>query len=435
MREVDVLVIGAGAAGLLAARTLARAGRTVAVLEARNRCGGRIHTFTDAGFSAPTEGGAEFLHGDVPLTRSLLAEAGRTSIPTTGSTYQVVQGETRESEDFIENLPELLEKLHALSEDITLANFLSQHFGAEPYAPLREQVTRFAEGYDAADATRASAFALRDELSGGGFDDSPHPEGTYSELIDQLATQLQQAGGQLYLETPVQEIRWQPGQADVQTVDGRVFRAQQVVVTVPLGVWQTAADSASYLHITPDLPEHRAAAAQLGFGAVIKVLLEFKTVIWQQPSTDLTQPKPDLSFLFSDAPFPTWWSQLPDPRPLLTGWLAGPAATRHQHTPNEVVLTQALASLASLLGTSSAYLRSQLRAHRVINWAADPYALGAYAYTAVGAAANRTTLATPVAQTLFVAGEGVYDGPYIGTVEAALVSGAEVAQRVLESQK
>lgn len=435
MKEVDALVIGAGAAGLLAARTLARAGQTVAVLEARNRCGGRIHTFTDAGFSAPTEAGAEFLHGAVPLTRSLLAEAGRASIPTTGATYQVVQGETRESEDFIQNLPELLERLHTLVEDVPLADFLNQHFSAETYAPLREQVTRFAEGYDAADAHRASSFALRDELGGGGFDDSPHPEGTYGELINQLATQLQQAGGQLHLNTPVREIRWQPGQVAVQTADGRGFRARQIVLTVPLGIWQAAADSASHLRFTPDLPEHRAAAAQLGFGAVIKVLLEFKSTIWQQSSADLTQPKPDLSFLFSDAPFPTWWSQLPDARPLLTGWLAGPAATRHRHTPDQEILTQALASLAGLLGTSAAHLRSQLRAARVVNWAADPYALGAYAYTAVGAAANRATLATPVAQTLFVAGEGVYDGPYIGTVEAALVSGADVAQRVLESLK
>jgi monoamine oxidase len=435
MKEMDVLVLGAGAAGLLAARTLARAGRTVAVLEARNRYGGRIHTFTDAGFSAPTEAGAEFLHGDVPLTRSLLAETSQASIPTTGTTYQVVQGETRESEDFIQNMPELLERLHALAEDMPLADFLNQQFSAETYAPLREQVRRFAEGYDAADAQRASSFALRDELSGGGFDDSPHPEGTYGALIERLATQVQEAGGQLHQNTVVQEIRWQPGQVAMQTADGRVFRARQAVLTVPLGIWQAKADSSSYLHITPDLPNHRAAAAQLGFGAVIKVLLEFKGVIWQQSSADLTQPKPDLSFLFSDAPFPTWWAQLPDPRPLLTGWLAGPAATRHQYTPDDVILTQALESLACLLGANVAYLRSQLCAFRVVNWAADPYALGAYSYTAVEAATNRAALATPVSETLFVAGEGVYDGPYIGTVEAALVSGAEVAQRVLESLK
>lgn len=435
MTDVDVLVIGAGAAGLLAARTLARAGRTVAVLEARNRCGGRIHTFTGQGFSASTEAGAEFLHGDVPLTRSLLAEAGRGSIPTTGTTYQVVQGETRESEEFIQNLPKLLEKLQALTEDIPLADFLAQHFSAETYAPLREQVTRFAEGYDAADAQRASSFALRDELSGGGFDDSPHPEGSYGELIERLVTELQAANGQLHLNTLVQEIRWQPGQVAVQTANNREFRARQAVLTVPLGIWQAKADSTSYLRITPDVPKHRAAAAQLGFGAVIKVLMEFKDVIWQQSSADLTQPKPDLSFLFSDAPFPTWWSQLPDPRPLLTGWLAGPAAARHQHTPDAAILTQALESLAGLLGSSAAYLRSQLRAARVVNWVADPYALGAYSYTAVGAAAHRAALATPVAETLFVAGEGVYDGPYIGTVEAALVSGADVAQRVLESSK
>ena len=142
---------------------------------------------------------------------------------------------------------------------------------------------------------------------------------------------------------------------------------------------------------------------------------------------------PDLSFLFSDAPFPTWWSQLPDPRPLLTGWLAGPAATQLRTTPDETLLAQALASLAGLLGTTPAFLRSQLLAHRIVNWAADPYALGAYAYTAVGASEGRAAMGTPVANTLFIAGEGVYDGPYIGTVEAALTSGADATRQLLGS--
>ncbi|MBC8081977.1 MAG: FAD-dependent oxidoreductase, partial [Hymenobacter sp.] len=186
MTEADVLIIGAGAAGLLAARTLARAGWRVAVLEARARPGGRIHTFTDAGFSGPTEAGAEFLHGAVPLTRALLAEAGRTTFPTTGSSYQVAQNRVRESEEFIEDAPRLLAQLHALPHDMPLADFLTRYFPTAPDAPLREQVTRFAEGYDAADPRYASTFALRDELSGGGFDDSPHPEGSYGGLIARL---------------------------------------------------------------------------------------------------------------------------------------------------------------------------------------------------------------------------------------------------------
>ncbi|WP_375435968.1 flavin monoamine oxidase family protein [uncultured Hymenobacter sp.] len=428
-----VLIIGAGAAGLYAARTLVQAGRRVIVLEARNRAGGRIHTFTDAGFSAPTEGGAEFMHGAVPLTRGLLDEAGLTSFPTTGTTYQVVEGRIRESEDFIQDVPHLLEQLHALPHDMPLADFLTDYFGEEQYAPMREQVMRFAEGYDAADAQRASSFALREELSGGGFDDSPHPEGTYGSLIARLVADTEAAGGTLHLATVVQEIRWQPGQVEVYTTDGRSFQATQILITVPLGVWQAAADSPGYIRIESELPAHRAAAVSLGYGAVIKVLLEFKDAFWQHSSSAVTQPMPDLSFLFSDAPFPTWWSQLPDPRPLLTGWLAGPAAARLRATPDETLLVQALDSLAGLLGTTPAFLRSQLRTHRVVNWAADPYALGAYAYTTVGASAQRTVLATPVANTLFFAGEGVYDGPYIGTVEAALTSGADAARQLLDA--
>ncbi|MDF7812094.1 NAD(P)/FAD-dependent oxidoreductase [Hymenobacter sp. YC55] len=428
-----VLIVGAGAAGLYAARTLVQAGRSVVVLEARNRPGGRIHTFTDAGFSAPTEAGAEFMHGAVPLTRGLLDEAGLTSFPTTGSTYQVIKGHLHESEDFIQEVPQLLEQLHALPHDMPLADFLTEYFGEEQYAPMREQVTRFAEGYDAADAQRASSFALREELSGGGFDDSPHPEGTYGNLMARLVAEVEAAGGTFHFSTVVQEIRWQPGQVDIRTADGRRLQAAQVLLTVPLGIWQAPPDSPSYIRIEPELPEHRAAAANLGYGAVIKVLLEFKDAFWQQASPQLTQPMPDLSFLFSDAPFPTWWSQLPDPRPLLTGWLAGPAATRLRTTPAETLLAQALDSLAGLLGTTPAFLRSQLLAHRIVNWAADPYALGAYAYTTVGASEQRTTLGTPVANTLFIAGEGVYDGPYIGTVEAALTSGADAARQLLDA--
>lgn len=422
--HTDILIIGAGAAGLLAARELAAAGRQVLLLEARDRIGGRVHTHTPPGFAQPIEAGAEFMHGAVPLTCALLAEAGIAWQATAGRTYVIREGRVQPDADFFAELPPLLAKLAALPHDMPLAEFLAREFAGPEHVALRATATQFAEGYDAADAARASAWALRDEWTAGGAEDSPRPVGGYGPLLHWLAAQAQAAGATLHQATPVQKISWQPGRAEVHTAAGPTYHAQQVLCTVPLGVWQRSAGQPGYLGFVPDLPAHRAAAAQLGFGAVIKILLEFRETFWRDQL-------PELEFLLSDAPVPTWWSQLPDSRPLLTGWVAGPAADRLRTTSAEDILQQALASLAQLLAVSPAALRQQLRASSVQNWGAEPDAYGAYSYATVGAPAARAALATPVANTLFFAGEALHDGPDGGTVEAALASGRAAARAML----
>lgn len=422
--HTDVLIIGAGAAGLLAARTLAEAGRRVTLLEAQTRLGGRVHTLQPPGFSEALEAGAEFMHEPVPLTRALLAEAGTAWQATEGRTYVVQQGQVQPEVDFFDLLPPLLAKLDKLQEDLPLADFLAREFAGEAHAPLRAFATQFAEGYDAADARRVSALALREEWAAGGAADSPRPVGGYGPLLHWLAGRAQAAGTTLHLATPVREIRWQAGSAEVVAENGASYHAQQVLCTVPLGVWQRPAGQPGHLGWVPELPAHRAAAAQLGFGSVIKVQLEFAHAIWQARL-------PKLEFLLSEAPVPTWWTQLPAARPLLTGWLAGPAAQHLHAAPNEEIIALALDSLAELLAVPADDLRAQLRASYVRNWGAEPYAYGAYSYPTVGAPAARAALATPVAGTLFFAGEGVYEGGAPGTVEAGLVSGQVAARAML----
>ncbi len=422
--STDVLIIGAGAAGLLAARELAAAGRRVCLVEARDRVGGRVHTLLPPGFTQAIEAGAEFLHGEVPLTRSLLREAGIAWQAADGHTYQVQSGQLQADADYFEQLPLLLQKLQGLTADMPLAKFLTQELPGDEHAALWTFATQFAEGYDAADAQRVSAWALRDEWAAGGADDSPRPVGGYGPLLHWLAARAQAAGVTLHLATPIQEISWQPGSVLARAASGAVYRARQVLCTVPLGVWQLAAGQPGYFHFEPEIPAHRAAAAQLGYGSVIKIILEFQTSFWHDRL-------PELEFLLSDAPVPTWWSQLPAATPQLTGWLAGPAARHLRDAPAETVLRQALESLSYLLATPLAALQAQLRAHYVHNWGSESYAHGAYSYPTVGAPAARATLAAPVADTLFFAGEGVYEGPYGGTVEAALVSGQTAARTLL----
>jgi monoamine oxidase len=422
----DVLIIGAGAAGLQAAHELAIAGRQVVILEARDRIGGRVHTLTPSGFTKAIEAGAEFMHGLVPLTRTLIKNAGASWEASLGNTYLVKEGQVQPDANFFEQLPLVLSKLNLLTQDMLLADFLARDFPGEQHAHLRAFATQFAEGYDAADAQRVSALALRDEWATGDADDSPRPVGGYGPLLHWLATQVQAAGAKLHLAAPVREIRWQPGAVEVLTDSGVTFYSAQVLCTVPLGVWQLGAGQPGYLSFVPELPTHRTAAAQLGFGSVIKIQLEFREAFWQDRF-------PALEFLLSDAPVPTWWSQLPDTRPLLTGWLAGPAAQRLRDASDETVLQLALESLTSVLATTPAALQAQLCASDVYNWGAEPYTYGAYSYPTVGAQAARATLATPVAGTLYFAGEGVYEGASAGTVEAALVSGQVAAHAMLKA--
>src|SRR5580765_1559176 len=86
------IVIGAGAAGLMTARELARAGKRVTILEARDRCGGRIYPLPPKEFGYPAEGGPEFVHGAAPVTRALMREAGLSLAPRGGTRWSVRSG-------------------------------------------------------------------------------------------------------------------------------------------------------------------------------------------------------------------------------------------------------------------------------------------------------------------------------------------------------
>src|SRR3954466_7208438 len=118
-----IVVIGAGAAGLMAARELARAGRRVTLLEARNRCGGRIYPLPDREFGYAAEGGAEFVHGEAPVTHGLLREAGLEISHIQGTSWIMENGKFLRRDVQDSHQAELQRALQDLTDDLTIADF------------------------------------------------------------------------------------------------------------------------------------------------------------------------------------------------------------------------------------------------------------------------------------------------------------------------
>jgi len=179
--------------------------------------------------------------------------------------------------------------------------------------------------------------------------------------------------------------------------------------------------------LPPAARERAAAIADIGFGNVVKILLRFATKWWaDHQGLDLA----DLSFLVSDATVPTWWTQHPASHPVLTGWFAGPKADTVSSLAADDLVELGIASLAEIFDLSPDSIRKDLVSSRAINWRNDPFARGAYSYATPKTRAAQSALRKPGGAIIF-AGEALYAGPDMGTVEAALASGLETAQMIL----
>jgi len=432
----DVVIIGAGAAGLAAAHELAQAGRSVLLLEARDRIGGRIWTRHEIDAAAPIELGAEFIHGQIPQTLGhLLHEVGQDALNTEGSHWTLLHGKRQNrAEDLFGQVQRALKTADLTRKPDTSFQEFLEHDGHGISKEARELACRFVQGFDAADPTRVSAQSIAEEWGEGGMLDAPQsrPLGGYSTLLKALAGRLNRDNVHVQLQTVVKAVRWKPGAVEVDALFAdRPFKAKAptAIVTVPVGLLQAPDGAPGAINFSPALNEKRAALEGIISGPVLKVVLRFRNAFWEELDDGRYR---DASFFYSvGTTFPTFWTSMPLRSPFLNAWIGGPPAARLCEKPDTQILHEALHSVRSMFGGHLSDDQAQLEAAFVHNWERDPFSRGAYSYVGVGHNKTaRSTLAAPLHDTLYFAGEATDTEGDATTVTGALQSGLRAAREV-----
>ncbi|MGZ8455773.1 MAG: flavin monoamine oxidase family protein, partial [Gemmatirosa sp.] len=285
----EVLVLGAGVAGLAAARTLTAAGRRVLVLEARDRVGGRVRTVRPDGLAVPVELGAEFVHGTPPELWAVL-EAARLRVVDAAEEHATLDGgRLVERADFGGALGEVLGALGSERErpDRSFAAFLDLRFGDAAHGDARRLAAAYVEGFHAAPIADASVHGLAEaEGTTSGNDQAFRIVDGY----DRVVAWLHEGAGaapDLRLRTVAHRVRWNAGHVRVEAhgPDSRtemVFDATACIVTLPVGVLTARSDVDGVVAFEPALDDKRQALAGIGVGHVTRVVLQFRRRFWEE---------------------------------------------------------------------------------------------------------------------------------------------------------
>jgi monoamine oxidase len=408
-RMFDTIIIGAGAAGLAAARMLHDAGKQVLILEAQNRIGGRI--FTDNSFAdVPVELGAEFIHGENVATHSLLREYGFST--TDAPRYQNMWWAWDSFAQARANLPEAAQKILAeldktyaaipqTDSDISLANYLRQK-GFDTQAIGFADVY-FAQTCCASIESLSIADLAREMRQDTAGKDEFRVKGGYSAFLAKYSEGLA-----IKLDEPVCQIK--QGETVLVETHKASYEAKTALVTVSLSVLQR-----ELIKFSPELSSNKTWAIHaMKMQAGTKLIYRFDKPYWDEK----------MIYLLHRGKTPRWWTN----GNLISCFATAEAAKHIDSLSEEDALAVGLEELSLLLNQLD--LAEHCMAAKRFSWVNEPFIGGAYAHVPAGAAEARIALAKPEGK-LFFAGEATAYQSNPQTVHGALKSGWRAAREIL----
>lgn len=410
----SVLVVGAGMAGLSAARSLADAGWPVRVIEARDRIGGRVYTNRDWG--VPLEMGASWIHGatDNPLME--LAQRARAQLVPTDyygwaklavdPQLQPLNYNPKTWREFVERARDRVDggSLGAAVDSAATSAGLSD----ADHAQLAFYLTTEIEDEYAADANQLSAKT---------FDKGEYADGEQDVITSgyDALPRLLADGLHIVLNTPVTAIARRDDSVVVRA-GNRSFEGPAVIVTVPLGVLKSGA-----IAFDPPLPDgHTHAVNALGFGVLSKSYFRFDRRTWNVENAFY-------QFLGAGPGLWSQWFTLPSAAgPIVLAFNAGDRGRSVESSSPGDLMAGALPVARRLFGDDISPVEV-----RTSDWTVDPYARGTYSFHAPGSGLDdRRRLQEPIGDRLYLAGEAVgVNNP--ATVTGAVVSGRYAAGQLM----
>lgn len=412
----SIIVVGAGMAGLAAAKALTAAGLDVTIIESRERIGGR--TWTSDKLDVPLDLGASWIHGlNNNVFTELAKELGLTTHFTDFDDTSVYQPDGNEDEQYYGLEDDVEEAFYERAEksDVNLS-------AAEAMAGLPESLGLTPTQWDFFLGTVIEADYAADvnELSVSGILEGEEPRGGHA-MIDQgyigIVNHLA-AGLNIRLNCLVNKIRWSKDGVELEAGD-EILKSDRVVLTVPLGVLKS-----DTIVFEPPLPENKQRAIDgLQMGLLNKIILRFPTVFWDEEETAFGRQGQERGKLVS------WLNLYPmTGEPILVTFNAANAARHMEALSDDQTLEEAMALLRELFGSNIPAPTNSI----ITRWAQDPHSYGSYSYLGKDSSPDmRTDLAASIHERLYFAGEAT-NSVFPASAHGAYLSGLRAAEEILK---